>query len=206
MSFFDPHHVYDKKKRKSYKGQIIQKRLGTQLVPPMSREELARVEHYLLVNGLVTKDKKYSKTIHEVWKEERVSLTAQSSSIFHFGTMYNLLFKPFFEWKVTPVATQYPKSFEVMVAFTRIECILNNNLSSSVYTFDIQIPDRTNVIELYNGQIGANQAATFTPQDASFCQLQTKSGTSYINYTTVNNYSYLISYHSYDVNDYNCLQ
>ena len=47
MSFFDPHHVYDKKKRKSHKGQIIQKKLGTQLIPPMSREELARMERYI---------------------------------------------------------------------------------------------------------------------------------------------------------------
>ena len=68
MSFFDPHHVYDKKKRKSHKGQIIQKKLGTQLIPPMSREELARMENYLLTNGLVTKDKKYSKTLYKIYR------------------------------------------------------------------------------------------------------------------------------------------
>lgn len=202
MSFFDPHHVYDKKKRKSHKGQIIQKRLGTQLIPPMSRDELARVRHYLISNGLVTEERKYSNTIHKTYFETAFPIPSAEYAVFNFQSIYNRIFKDQFEWKVLPTGPNQPKSFEVFVGLTRIEYKYLNSMANLTDSIESYIPQRTNSVSFSKARNPANMYMTYTTQDVSFCQMQYGSGNMFINYTNVNNYSYLVSYHSYDVNDY----
>lgn len=202
MSFFDPHHVYDKKKRKSHKGQIIQKKLGTQLIPPMSREELARVRNYLISNGLVTEERKYSKTVHKTYYETSFPIPSSEYVVFYFPTIYNRIFKDQFEWKVSPTGTNQPKSFEVLVALNRIEYKYLSSIADLSGSIESYIPQRTQSVSFTKSQNAVNQYVTYTPQDVSFCQLVYGTGSMNVNYTNVNNYSYLFSYHSYDVNDY----
>lgn len=202
MSFFDPHHVYDKKKRKSHKGQIIQKRLGTQLIPPMSREELSRVRNYLISNGIVTEERRYSKTVHKTYFQNNFPIPSNEYIVFLFSTIYNNIFKAEFEWKVSPTGTNQPKSFEVLVALNRIEYKYRTTMANLSDTIESYIPQRTESVSLTKSQNAVNQYMTYTPQDVSFCQFVYGSGNRNVNFTTVNNYSYLLSYHSYDVNDY----
>lgn len=202
MSFFDPHHVYDKKKRKSHKGQIIQKRIGTQLIPPMSREELARVKNYLISNGLVTEERKYFQTLHKTYIELGFPVRSDQYTVFNFQTIYNRIFKSGFEWKVPPTGTNLPKSFEVLVGLNRIEYRYLTALANIHDTIESLIPNRTNPLSFNKNQVYSKQDMTYTTQDVAFCQMQYASNSINVNYTTVNNYSYLLSYHSYDVNDY----
>ena len=185
MSLFDPHKVYNQKKKVSKKGQIIEKKIIPIINAPLNQYEIKRVREYLLSTGQIKNINVYSKNVTEIHTIDNIPLNTVPATI-DLSVIYNLS-KSQLQYLI-PEGERI-KYFQIVIGLTQIE-VQNFSSSLSGYQTLTCLNNRT---EPTNSSVtNASYNLVYTMQNNTRCQFNiTSSVPRYFLYNNVNQYPYL---------------